>query len=287
MSWKRATDKNIFGRKHDDLLGRWHSIYSDTASDEVSLQDYLAEIWEAGAIDPTVPGQYLSAPGIERNAISDLIKLKLKADMAWESTLALFDQGRVSWSSIDAHHASVLYAKYVIGICGVYIVRHGETWHLIDVFPDLKSGNRKREKDFHNHTRELHRAVTVVSNNKNKIEQQHIWDIFQRMVRVLNTSQLDQRQQSWVRNFKFKGYQSLRNQVFYTGHYWPRRADLLAALPPTNPMDKLPGIDRFYENIWMNSDERDHVLLYIMREISERLSPEYLKHQILQDSLAA
>lgn len=287
MSWSRATDKNIFGRKHEDILIRWEAIYSETASDEISIQEYLSEIWDSGSIDRSLAGQYVNAPGIERNAMSDLIRLKLKADMAWASTGALFESGRVSWSSVDAHHASVLFAKYIVGICGVFIIRHGETWHFIDIFPDLKSGNQKREKKFREETRSLNDPVTVVSNSKHKVEQQHVWDLFQRMVRILNTSRLDEREQSWVQNFKFKGYQSLRNKIFYTGHFWPERNDLLQPTAPPYEMNSIPEINDFHENIWINSESRDHVLLCVMREISEKLSPEFLRNPTLQESLVA
>lgn len=287
MSWSRGADKNIFGRKHEDVLARWGRIFSETAFDEISIQEYLAEIWDSDSIDRSVSGQYLNAPGIERNAMSDLMRLKLKADMALESTGALFDSGRVSWSGIDAHHASVLFAKYIVGICGVFIVRHGETWHFIDVFPDLKSGNRKRERKFLEGSRDLSSPVTVVSNDRYKVEQQHIWDLFQRMVRILNTSRLDQREQSWVKNFNFKGYQSLRNKIFYTGHFWPQRDDLLRPMAPAHPMNNIPDIENFHENIWVNSESRDHVLLNIMREISEKLSPEFMRSPTLQENLVA
>ncbi len=287
MSWTRATDKNIFGRKHADVTERWNAVYSEAAADEVSLKDYLAEIWEPGSIDPSLPGQYLNAPGVESNALSDLIKLKLKADMAWESTGVLFDSGRVSWSTVDAHHASVLYAKYVAGVCGVFVIRHGETWHFVDVFPDLKSGNRKRENAFRQHTRGTQKPVTVVSNKNYKVDQQHVWDLFQRMMRILNTDRLDQREQTWIQNFKFKGYQSVRNQIFYTSHYWPERSDLASTMAPACSMELSTEIEDFHENVWVNSEARDHVLLSIMRNISEKVSPDYLKRPTIQNNIAA
>lgn len=287
MSWTRATEKNIFGRKHENVLSRWDAVYSEAAADHVSLQEHVAEVWGPGSIDASQPAQYMNTPGIESNALSDLIRLKLKADMAWESTGALFSSGRVSWSAVDAHHASVLYARYIAGISGVFAVRHRENWHLLDVFPDLKSGNQKREKKFRQDTVGMQKPVVVVSNGKNKIEQQHIWDLFQRMMRVLSTELLDEREQTWIRNFNFKGYQSVRNKVFYTSHYWPDRQDLLTALVPGCSMESLSEMDNFHENIWINSENRDHVLLSIMREIGEKMSPNYLKRPNLQESLAA
>ena len=287
MSWEQVASKNIFGRRHSDLLEEWSLTFSDAVHEEAHLQDALAEIWTEDLPSTEKGCEYRSVAGANTNAMSELIRLKLKADAAWSCTVSLHDGGQVSWSNVDAHHCSILYARYLIGLCGVFCVELGGSWFLIDVFPYFRRNSSKQKMAYKAATKNIDHPVAIIANGTAKIDQRHIWQLLQRMMRVLNQDALDHQFSRWVQHFRFKDFRAVRNKIFYIGGFWPDREDLVAPVLPESKLEDIELISDFHENIWVNSDDRDRVLMQIMRKVSDTLSPEYLRQGQLQRSLAA
>ena len=94
MSWEQVASNHIFGRRHSDLLEKWSLTFSDAIHEETHLQDALAEIWTEDLPTAEKGCKFRSVAGAKTNAMSELIRLKLKADVAWSCAVSLHDEGR-------------------------------------------------------------------------------------------------------------------------------------------------------------------------------------------------
>lgn len=288
MSWDAIADKYILGRRHNDVVSRWQSSWGDESHSQSLLQEFLEETIRSEDINVSENLLFFSAPGVIQSAISELCRLKAKADSGWISTSYMHSSGRVTWSTIDAHHASLMYARYICGVYGVFFVELHGNWHIVDVFTALVEQNSKAGKYVKVAIKDLEEPLVLLSfptksgKGTAKIEQRFYWDVLSRIFRTLKTSGNLEAEIAWLSKFDFKRFHPERNKIFYNGAYWPNRNDLCdGGLEAQSPLiHYIP--DGHHAADWTTSDARDHVKLCAVKHIGEKVSPT----QIVENALA-
>lgn len=269
MSWEKLSDSFVFQRGLEELAEIWRAYSSGSYEEELPISEAVQS-----ELDPGKKIQFSSEPGIRLNAIKELSLIQRKADTAFSGYGFLYQGGYCSWSTADAYHACLLHLRQLLGYCGFFVLQVNGRSYIADVFPEMHGVHRGREQ-FRREAKGIEHPVLWASLDGRKIEHGSLWQVFQRLVRVLRAPHIPDRDLRWARNFSFGKYHPVRNRIIYGGAFWPEMMDISGPLRPSMDLRVADVLANYEGGQWEESVFRDHYLLFIVRALSEYFRLQY------------
>lgn len=188
------------------------------------------------------PMTVADADGIRSNAVWEAIFLFHKCAHTSLAAQRLGQQGMHSWAMFNAYHSAYLGAKGIAEMLGVAALDiPGRPTILLDFFPESEQSSKSK------------RPVLVAKFNEVAIipleydlDQQGLWEMFQRIVRVSSVPCWSQQLQKDLKNVAHTKITPPRNAFLYKAHHWPLDDMIQDVTPPS--MDLLVGTDLLVED---------------------------------------
>lgn len=268
-NWTRLAKKHIMHRSHKDLDDRWRLI--NIGNEELSLQETVNTLFKISDFDLKRHDEIKSLPGGMVAAAAELRRLREKSQAATRAAQALYEAGNPTWSSVDAYHASFLTAKVILGVFGIFIVSIDGRNFFLDLLPG--EGDNAHRKQFASATKGVTDPVRFMTINGSRIEHRHVWELLSRVGNKCSLEALDESEAKWLKSFDFSDYSSVRNKIIYQTYYWTSFGDLPGPVLNIDPMSQLPAYINYKDNTWLEDEVKDHVLMSVLNDLSQRICP--------------
>lgn len=252
----------------------------DAASSKIRKRN--VNIWRELSItvpfeyDPSDPDAYFSS-FLEENPpdSADLVLDRVDRDRLWAAEIVVSAQkflhvlrltvgrakeGHVTWASTDAHHALLLGARCFLATLGVGICQGKNRAHIVDFRPE--KGRPQEEKTFRKTHKGVINPLRVFTPNPKNIEQKKIFELFNRMLRIVDHEPLSESVVEQLALLKLGTHRSERNRLLYHGTHWHWLDDLTwPTIELAVQQERLKGSDGL---------TRDFFALSLMAELSFR-----------------
>ena len=217
----------------DNIRARtWSAIFSQLPLSQpyqvdVSDESLCSETWMVNYADSIGPSNHevFSAPAKSQPYVHDSIFLFLKAEHAAREALLSFHSGRGTWALMDAHHASLLYAKTVCAFFGVHILTYRNRSYVIDYFPEVGAETQRRA--FRKKYINIADPIRVMRWRSDLIAQRELWEIFLRIVAVCSFNDSRDSNFELLRQQGLGSHKPERNKILYWLGHWTFPDDIL------------------------------------------------------------
>jgi hypothetical protein len=227
MTWARRAD-NIRQRDWDDVLSLW--IESGHGFDTADFMKTSLDVAIESVLSPTsLAGNRLEIIEFDQRTtfLSELVFANVKANHAVISAALRIAEGRSTWGTTDAYHASMLLMRSILAAFGVFVCRIHERNVLVDTFPWL--GRIDERKKFAKAHRNWKRCASVISSTTKDFTQTDLFSLFKR---ILNISVVSTKIwpevviQNIIATDKAH-FSASRNKLIYSSRFWFNYDDLL------------------------------------------------------------
>jgi hypothetical protein len=227
VTWTRKFD-HVGARRFEDVLNLWSR--RSPVGIEIG-QDRLAEHIEYIAGQEGLPkdgAQYIG-PIESRALISELYCGVAKAFNLSFHAQTLAKRQAFTNGSLHSFNSLMQFMLGIMSIFGVFIIRIGGRYFVLDVFPSL--GHLKEDRRLSKqYGADWRRYARIISDSKQTIEQGEIVILFQRCLRMTTVhgwkeilvTQLIDCEQRW--------FNRPRNNILYNFTGWTESPDLISAL---------------------------------------------------------
>jgi hypothetical protein len=227
VTWARKFD-HVGARRFEDVLDLWSQ--RSPVGIEIG-QDRLAEHIDHIAGEQELPndGARYIGPIESRTLISELYCGVAKAfNLSFHAQTLAKNQAFTN-GSLHSFNSLLQFMLAIMSILGVFVIRIGGKYFVLDVFPWL--GHLKEDRRLlKQYGADWWRYARVISDSKETIEQREIVVLFQRCLRMTTAvgwkeilvSQLIDCEQRW--------FNRPRNNILYNFTGWTGSPDLIAAL---------------------------------------------------------
>lgn len=268
-TWDRIAKSNVMHRSHSEMSEIWRRQRGE--QDELSLQNLVNSVFSIGDFDLAKTAELKSLPGSFLAGATELRRLQEKAIAASTVAADLHNQGRPTWGSVDAYHASFLTAKVILAIFGIFIVTVAGSNFFVDLSPG--EGDKDYRRQFAKESRGIEHAVRFMTIRGTRLEHRHVWELLRRIGAKCTLEPLNELESRWFKNFDFTRYSSIRNKVIYGGFFWSSFDDLQRPLASMPALIENKLLANFHDNVWMEDELRDHLLMAILSSYAAKLYP--------------
>ncbi len=226
--WASAAD-HVRRRAFDGLVDSLEvevPFAFDPVASISEMPDYLNDNWE---LIRGSPNQIIDLPGRDANLVRDCLISVCKFFHVLGCSRAQYSRGALTWTIVDAYHASLLGARAICALFGVlsYTVR-GRTL-LVDFRPEFGAVDHARK--FKREYRNTSSPVRVLQPTSPLLEQKDAWGLLKRICNVCDRLDTDRHALSRLSEIADKPLSQLRNRVLYDSVFWQWRADFSLARP--------------------------------------------------------
>ena len=180
--------------------------------------------------------------GIRSNALWEAVFLFHKCAHTSLAAQRLGEQGMHSWAIFNAYHSAYLGAKGIAEMLGVVALDiPGRPTVLLDFFPESEPPLKAKRPVLV----EKFNEVTVIP-LEHDLDQQGLWQMFQRLIRVSNVSCWSQQLHKDLKNIAHTKITPPRNAFLYKAQHWPLD-DMTQDVTPAT-MGLLVGTDLLVED---------------------------------------
>lgn len=227
MAWARKFD-HVGARRFEDVLTRWSQ--RSPVGIEIG-QDRLAEHIEYIADKEELPedGAGYIGPIESRTLISELYCGVAKAFNLSFHAQTLAKSQAFTNGSLHSFNSLMQFMLAIMSILGVFVVRIGSKYFVLDVFPWLGhvKEDRRLLKQF---GADWWRYARIISDSKAIIEQREIVILFQRCLRMSTAVGWKEILVSQLIGCEQKWFNRPRNNILYNFTGWTGSPDLISAL---------------------------------------------------------
>jgi hypothetical protein len=202
--------------------------------------EHLSTLAAIGLPDAN-PGYKLvpDVEGIRRIALWEAVFLFHKCSHTHLAAQRLGQQGMHSWCMFNAYHSAYLGARGIMALLGVGLTRVGSTQAAIDLFIQAESNTKKKEQQARRKSGLPQFQEFLLVNLKSNLDQQDLWEAFQRVLRTSVIACADQQLRRELLDLSSGNITPPRNHFLYQAHFWPL-ADLISDAT-LDEMDTLIG----------------------------------------------
>lgn len=220
--WNSAADQ-VRRRAFDDLIDSLEvdtPFLFDPVSSVSELPDYLDDNWSDLSL---FQNHVIDLPGRDANLVRDTLIALCKFFHVLGCSRYQLQRGAMTWSIVDAYHASFLGGRAFCALCGVlsYTVR-GRTV-LIDFRPEF--GAVDHVKRFRREFKRLDTPVRILQPTAKFLEQKDAWSLLQRVCNVIDKPNIEQVLFSRFLDIPGKPVSRTRNKILYDSVFWQWRTD--------------------------------------------------------------
>ncbi len=215
--------KRIDHRNWEDVRNKWLS--------NIPLYNYSGEIpehelFEFNGLDEIyrktnqTPGEYKSeVPNLRSEVLREAIFFIHKATHVCGTAIIHLENGVLSWAISSAYQSSFFALKGILGLVGLSFPRINKSL-MIDCFPEEEQLSRNKLKQGIVPKKEL--KFVILS----ELTHKHLWQIFQRVLRVSKISILEEKVITFLINLDVEEFSKQRNALHYKNNYWLFPKDL-------------------------------------------------------------
>jgi hypothetical protein len=233
VTWDRKFD-HIGARRFDEVLDFW-SRRSPVGIEigQFRLADHIEHLVRDGNL-PSDGAQFVG-PIESRSLVSELYCGAAKAINLNFHAQNLVVNGAFTNGSIHSFSSLMQFMMAIMSLFGVFMVRHGGKYFLLDVFPWM--GNPKDQRELSKrYGNDWWRYGRIIADRKEIIEQKEITALFQRCLRVVSgvgwpevvVRQLIDCETRWMNR--------PRNNILYNFTGWTQSQDLVAGVDTDLPL---------------------------------------------------
>lgn len=214
----RPKFQKIRARRWDDIRDAWLEnvpVFSGPGAVPDPGVERLIPLQEL--VLPENNATFPDVPGLRVNMLWEAVFMFHKCAHSHLAAQRLGHLGMHSWSMFNAYHAAYVGARGIMALLGVglpYLPNGGQL--LIDVYPQPESQRdikrlKLREWKFH--------EVLIV--RLPKIDQQGLWEGFQRVLNVSDVPSWDETIRSELLDVAYASITKPRNGFLYKAAFWP------------------------------------------------------------------
>jgi hypothetical protein len=273
--WETLARNHIPERGWDDILNEWRAAGFPDELDELFVLSAATEAIAREALIGATQPFVFSFPGKFVAGFNDTLASALKSANVLQCARDSFFSGYASWASVEAYHVALLAAKALLGMLGVYIVKIGEYFCVLDVFPFGREA-RDRRNFAKQHGNPIDPAKLIFRAKGDPIEQRHIWTVLRRVLRVTSFGAGEERYASTLLSIKDKGLGRSRNETLYQNVGWPFDFDLLSRGAPIRLRDDISEYD-LSEDILVSTPDASFALAKLLTDFTAALLKQVLE----------
>lgn len=169
-----------------------------------------------------VEGRFPDVPGLRSQALWEAVFLFHKCAHTNLAAQRLGLEGMHSWCLFNAYHSAYLGARGTMALLGVAFPELGGRQVAIDLFPEPL---KKRKRGLMSLSQEF------LIFQPGKMEQRHIWEAFQRVIRMSNATCWEIGLRQSLLDVSYERIAQPRNRFLYRAAYWPL-GDLASDMVP-------------------------------------------------------
>lgn len=269
--WSSAFDK-LRERNWQEICSQFE-ISTPFIFDSSKYDTDVGEIVEDVSGDDFKEGSYVvELPGRDLILAQEALFYVAKFSHVLDCARKLAERGAVTWSSSDAHHASILGARAIVALFGVLPCRLGDRNVILDFRPEL--GRIDYRRKFRRANRDKQNPVLVLIPREKLLEQRHVWLLLNRILRVCEFSEGEMAATAdSLAAIKTGSHKPNRNKLLYAPNYWTWKRDLSAPYIPKKDVESfLKGDedDRFIDFYVCRLVNK--LLLLLLKDLADNLS---------------
>lgn len=268
LGWSKIAEKYISQRSVGAVKPYWGELEPRTGG-EPALGDLLRETLSVEDLDFS-ESQLIAQPGAIWSGWIERDRIAAKALRATNASYLLFDAGSAGWASVDAYHATLLYARTILACYGIFICNIDGKNVVVDVFPQLGTG--KYLKKYQREAQGLDNPIRIMSKSGHPIQHKDVLAIVSRVARISGSKDMTEMERNIVGRFANLGYRSVRNRILYEGSFWPEDiGDLYCDVKHDYTKNVGSLVSDIGNKTWTDSEFCDHILCGVMKGIGERI----------------
>jgi hypothetical protein len=256
-----TTIKRIDPRNWDEIKAKWLSysptIYSpgEPPQDEifsfVGLPDLLLKAKKN-------PEHHEEVSGLRQEILREGFYFLHKSVHVCGCAISHLNNGILSWSISSAYQSSFFSLKGILCLLGLSFPRINNETLLIDSFPKGQELTKSQIK----------KGITPLKEMKfiafqKALGHEPLWEIFQRVLRVLNIAILDEQVVNFLKNLNPKDFTKQRNSIHYKNSYWLIPEDLFHRIYNDDFGAKVDLINKLDQDI-VDCDDLSVYISYLM-----------------------
>ena len=213
----------------------------DVQGQESDLPGYLDAQWD------TLSGHenlIINLPGRDMNLVRDTLMAASRFYHVIDCARAQVRRGAMTWAMVDSYHASLLGAKAMFALYGVFAYGMRDRTVLVDFRPEL--GSVDDAKKFKKANKEVENPIRVLIPKAKYLEQKDAWAL---MTRLCNITQTTLENAELIRRIKESAESPLsafRNATLYDSVAWQWPSDFVSPrMALANRIARIAAEDEF------------------------------------------
>lgn len=185
----------------------------------------------------TIPGEedsVISLPGRDVNLVRDTLMAASRFYHVIECARAQVRRGSMTWAMVDAYHASLVGAKVIFTLYGLFTYSVRDRTVLVDFRPEL--GSVDDTKKFRRANRDVEQPIRVFTSKAKYLEQKDAWALVTRLCNITHASSEGADLVGRIKEAAASPLSALRNHTLYDSVAWQWPSDL--ASPRMTPASK-------------------------------------------------
>lgn len=193
----------------------------DVKGQASDLPSYIESQWdELGHIDNSI----IDLPGRDMNMVRDMLMAASRFYHVIDCVRAQVRRGAMTWAMVDAYHATLVGAKAMLALYGVFAYGVRGRTVLVDFRPEL--GSVDDAKKFRKANKSVEQPIRVLIPKVKYLEQQDAWALVCRLCNITPSSSEDANIVGRIKDAASSPLSALRNQTLYDSVAWQWPSDL-------------------------------------------------------------
>lgn len=211
----------------------------DVQGQESDLPGYLDAQWSnLGASENSI----ISLPGRDMNLVRDTLMAATRFYHVIDCARTQVRRGAMTWAMVDSYHASLLGAKAMFALYGVFAYGVRNRTVLVDFRPEL--GSVDDEKKFRKANKGVENPIRVLIPKVKYLEQQDAWALLTRLCNITQTKPEDVDLINRIKDGASLPLSAFRNATLYDSVAWQWPSDLVAPrMPPADRIARIAADD--------------------------------------------
>jgi hypothetical protein len=213
----------------------------DIQGQESDLPGYLDSQWETLTRSEN---SVISLPGRDMNLVRDTLMAASRFYHVIDCARAQVRRGAMTWAMVDSYHASLLGAKAMFALYGLFAYGVRDRTVLVDFRPEL--GSVDHAKKFKKANKTVEHPIRVLTPKPKHLEQQDAWALVTRLCNITLTTPEDVELIDRIKESAGSPLSAFRNATLYDSVAWQWPSDLAPPrMTPANRIARIAAEDEF------------------------------------------
>lgn len=213
----------------------------DVQGEESDLADYLDAQWGTLSGSET---SVISLPGRDMNLVRDTFMAASRFYHVIDCARAQVRRGAMTWAMVDSYHASLLGAKAMFALYGLFTYGVRDRTVLVDFRPEL--GSVDDAKKFRKANKGVEQPIRVLIPKAKNLEQQDAWALVTRLCNITQTTPENAELIGRIKEGAGSPLSAFRNATLYDSVAWQWPCDLASPrMAPAKRVARIAAEDEF------------------------------------------